>query len=74
MADSSAHPPVLAGAEPLSHVAGSATGVLVMHGFTGNPSSVRSLAEAFIAAGFDVEITPVDNDPRIGSIVVGRLG
>ncbi len=25
-------------------------------------------------AGFDVEITPVDNDPRIGSIVVGRLG
>ena len=56
MADSSAHPPVLAGAEPLSHVAGSATGVLVMHGFTGNPSSVRSLAEAFIAAGFDVEM------------------
>ena len=25
-------------------------------------------------AGFDVKITPVDNDPRIGSIVVGRLG
>ena len=25
-------------------------------------------------AGFDVEITPVDNDPRIDSIVVGRLG
>ena len=56
MADSSSHPPVLVGAEPLSHTAGAATGVLVLHGFTGNPSSVRSLAEAFVAAGFDVEM------------------
>ncbi len=44
------------GCEPLSHVTGAATGVLVLHGFTGNPSSVRGVAEAMIAAGFDVEL------------------
>ena len=53
---SSAHPPVLPGAEPFTHTAGSSTGVLVLHGFTGNPSSVRSLAEAAVAAGLDVEM------------------
>jgi carboxylesterase len=53
---SSSHPPVLPGAEPLSHRAGSSLGVLVLHGFTGNPSSVRSLADAMVAAGFDVEM------------------
>lgn len=53
---SSAHPTVLPGAEPLTHTAGSSTGVLVLHGFTGNPSSVRSLAEAAVAAGLDVEM------------------
>jgi carboxylesterase len=31
-------------------------GVLVLHGFTGNPSSVRPLAEAFADAGFSVEL------------------
>jgi carboxylesterase len=30
--------------------------VLVVHGFTGNPSSVRSLAEAFAGAGFAVSL------------------
>lgn len=44
------------GAEPLSHEVGSATGVLVLHGFTGNPSSVRPVAEAMVEAGFDVEM------------------
>ena len=44
------------GCEPLSHVGGSATGVLVLHGFTGNPSSMRGVAEAMIAADFDVEL------------------
>lgn len=34
---------------------GGPAGVLVLHGFTGNPSSVRSLAEAFAGAGFAVE-------------------
>lgn len=49
--------PVLAGAEPLSHVAAdSAPGVLTLHGFTGNPSSMRPVAEAFVAAGYHVEL------------------
>jgi carboxylesterase len=30
--------------------------VLVLHGFTGNPSSVRPLAEALVCAGVDVEM------------------
>lgn len=45
--------PVLAGAEAWSQDGGD-DGVLVVHGFTGNPSSMRPLAEAFAAAGFTV--------------------
>ncbi len=47
--------PILPGAEPLS-VNGGPVGVLVLHGFTGNPSSMRGLAEAFAAAGHTVEM------------------
>jgi len=43
------------GAEPWS-AAGGPLGVLVLHGFTGNPQSMRSLAEAFAAAGYTVEL------------------
>lgn len=39
----------------MSHAAGSPTGVLVVHGFTGNPFSVRGVADAMVTAGFDVE-------------------
>jgi carboxylesterase len=46
---------VLPGAEPGSW-AGGANGALVLHGFTGNPQSMRPLAEAFAAAGFTVEM------------------
>lgn len=35
---------------------GSRVGVLVVHGFTGNPSSMRGLAEAFAEAGYSVEL------------------
>jgi len=45
---------ILPGAEPFS-AAGGPVGVLVLHGFTGNPSSVRGLAEACAAAGHAVE-------------------
>jgi carboxylesterase len=45
---------VLPGAEPFS-AEGGPVGVLVLHGFTGNPSSMRPLAEAFAAAGHAVE-------------------
>jgi carboxylesterase len=47
--------PVLEGAEPFSAAGGDA-GVLVCHGFTGNPQSMRPLAEAFAGAGFTVEL------------------
>jgi carboxylesterase len=46
---------VIPGAEPWS-VEGGPVGVLVLHGFTGNPSSMRGLAEAFAAAGHSVEL------------------
>ena len=48
--------PVLAGAEPVSHAAGGPIGILIVHGFTGNPSSMRGVAEAMMQAGFDVEM------------------
>jgi carboxylesterase len=47
--------PVIPGAEPLSRPGGE-DGVLVLHGFTGNPQSLRPLAEAFAAAGYSVEL------------------
>jgi carboxylesterase len=46
---------VLPGAEPLSRLGGPA-GVLVLHGFTGNPQSLRPLAQAIAEAGFSVEL------------------
>jgi carboxylesterase len=46
---------VLPGAEPMSRQGGPA-GVLVLHGFTGNPQSMRPLAEALAGAGFSVEM------------------
>src|ERR1022692_1941288 len=47
--------PLIPGAQPWSHRGGS-HGVLVLHGFTGNPQSMRPLAEAAAAAGFTVEM------------------
>ena len=41
--------------EPFS-AAGGPHGALVLHGFTGNPSSMRGVAEALAAAGFAVEL------------------
>lgn len=46
---------VMPGAEPYSHRGGPA-GVLVLHGFTGNPQSLRSLAETLAREGFSVEL------------------
>ncbi len=48
--------PVLPGCEPWSSPGGGPHGVLVLHGFTGSPVSMRPLAEAFAAAGFAVEM------------------
>lgn len=46
---------LIPGAEPWSHQGGAA-GALVLHGFTGNPSSMRGIAEALGDAGFTVEL------------------
>lgn len=45
----------MVGAEPMS-VEGGPVGVLVLHGFTGNPQSVRPLADAVAGAGHSVEM------------------
>ncbi len=46
---------LLPGAEPWS-ADGGPTGVLVLHGFTGTPQSMRPLAEAFASAGCTVSL------------------
>jgi carboxylesterase len=48
-------PPVLPGAEPLALDRGTA-GVLVLHGFTGSPQSVRPWAEHLAEAGFTIRL------------------
>lgn len=48
--------PVLAGAEAWTHTGNSRHGALCIHGFTGNPSSMRGVAESFAAAGYHVEL------------------
>jgi carboxylesterase len=47
--------PVLAGAEPFSADAGE-IGVVLCHGFTGSPQSLRPWAEAFVRAGHSVRL------------------
>jgi carboxylesterase len=48
-------PKVLEGAEPF-FAEGSKVGVLVSHGFTGSPQSMRFLAEGYAQAGFSVAL------------------
>src|SRR5690348_11743537 len=48
-------PQVLAGAEPF-YAEGNKIGVLVSHGFTGSPQSMRYLAEGLAKAGFTVAL------------------
>lgn len=47
--------PIMSGAEPWSSEGGS-HGALVLHGFTGNPQSMRPLAVALAKAGFTVDM------------------
>jgi carboxylesterase len=44
------------GAEPLSHKGSDDVGVLVLHGFTGSPQTMRLVADALVAAGWSVEL------------------
>lgn len=46
---------LIAGAEPWFH-AGGPNGALVLHGFTGNPASMRGVAKALAEAGFTVDL------------------
>jgi carboxylesterase len=46
---------IMPGCEPFSSP-GNSMGVLVLHGFTGNPYSMRPLAERCAAAGYSVEL------------------
>jgi carboxylesterase len=62
--------PVLPGAEPFS-APGGPNGALVLHGFTGNPQSMRGLAEAFAGAGFAVELPLL---PGHGTAIEDMLG
>src|ERR1700730_2681578 len=57
--------PVLAGAEAASYPGGP-HGVLVIHGFTGSPQSMRPLADAIARAGFAVELPRL---PRHGTAI-----
>jgi carboxylesterase len=47
---------IMPGAEPFSAVGSTDVGVLVLHGFTGNPSSMRGVADYFANAGYTVEL------------------
>jgi carboxylesterase len=47
--------PIIPGAEPFS-ADGGPQGVLVLHGFTGNPGSMRGVAQALAAAGCTVDL------------------
>jgi carboxylesterase len=57
---------VMVGCEPISHAGDSSTGVLILHGFTGSPWSLRPIALAMIDAGFDVELPRL---PGHGTII-----
>lgn len=48
--------PVLPGCEPWLSPEGGPHGALVLHGFTGNPLSMRGMAEALADAGFAVSL------------------
>lgn len=48
-------PEIMPGCEPFSSE-GSRLGVLVLHGFTGNPASMRSIAEQLAGVGYSVEL------------------
>jgi carboxylesterase len=48
--------PIMAGAEPWSHDGDGSHGAVVLHGFTGNPGSMRAVAEALAAKGYHVEM------------------
>lgn len=61
---------ILAGAEPWSYDGDGDSGAVVLHGFTGNPSSVRIVAAALAGRGFHVEMPRL---PGHGTVVDDML-
>ncbi len=61
---------ILPGCEPLSHSGTRDAGVLVLHGFTGNPSSMRMQADLFAEFGYHVELPRL---PGHGTTVADML-
>lgn len=63
---------ILPGAEPWSHVASGdgRPGAVVLHGFTGNPSSVRGVAQTLADDGFHVEMPRL---PGHGTVIGDML-
>ncbi len=49
-------PSIIEGAEPLSVTGEASGGVLVLHGFTGNPQSMRPIAQVCVEKGYSVEM------------------
>lgn len=47
---------IISGCEPMSHIGTREAGVLALHGFTGNPSSMRNQANTFAELGYHVEL------------------
>lgn len=62
--------PVLPGCEAWASPAGGPHGALVLHGFTGNPVSMRPVADALADAGFAVELPRL---PGHGTAVADML-
>lgn len=61
---------ILPGAEPWSHVGDGDRGAVVVHGFTGNPASLRGIATALGARGFHIELPRL---PGHGTVVDDML-
>ena len=62
--------PIIPGAEPWSNVGDTDHGAVVLHGFTGNPSSMRVVATALAAKGFHIEMPLL---PGHGTVVDDML-
>lgn len=58
--------PVLAGAEPFAHTGSAEVGVLLCHGFTGTPQSLRGWAEHLAAHDFTVRLPACPGTARPG--------
>jgi carboxylesterase len=64
---------IVAGAEPFA-VDGGPIGVVLCHGFTGSPQSMRPWAEHLAAAGLSVRLPRLPGHGTTGVSSTGRCG